>query len=147
MPPKGSRRLGAAPIRLEVVVAGSNLLVPFTDTERRSIEEALARSTVRATGASEWARDVLLSAAASLRPGFVRGKKLQASIDLFEEVDALERSAIIAALARTGHNQTEAARLLRVSRRSLIAKREKFGLKPRPTRGRANARSNDRRAR
>jgi DNA-binding NtrC family response regulator len=46
----------------------------------------------------------------------------------------VERTAIIAALEAEHDNQTRAARRLGVSRRTLIYKMEKYGLKPRPAR-------------
>ena len=51
-------------------------------------------------------------------------------------VDSVERDAIVKALADSNHNQTHAARRLGVSRRALIYKMEKYGLKkpPRATR-------------
>ncbi|MFO0692935.1 MAG: sigma 54-interacting transcriptional regulator [Polyangiales bacterium] len=55
---------------------------------------------------------------------------------LREHVDSVERDAIIKALADCNQNQTHAARRLGLSRRALIYKMEKYGLKPppRPTR-------------
>ncbi len=53
---------------------------------------------------------------------------------LREHVDGVERDAIIKALADSNHNQTHAARRLGISRRALIYKMEKYGLK-RPPRG------------
>ncbi len=52
---------------------------------------------------------------------------------LREHVDSVERDAIVRALADTNHNQTIAARKLGLSRRGLIYKMEKYGLKPPPT--------------
>ncbi len=49
-------------------------------------------------------------------------------------VDSVERAAIVKALADSNHNQTHAAKKLGVSRRALIYKMEKYGLK-RPPRG------------
>ncbi|MEZ4254946.1 MAG: sigma 54-interacting transcriptional regulator [Polyangiales bacterium] len=51
---------------------------------------------------------------------------------LREHVDSVERDAIIKALADSNHNQTHAAKRLGVSRRALIYKMEKYGLKPPP---------------
>lgn len=50
-------------------------------------------------------------------------------------VGDLERDAIIKALSETNHNQTHAAKRLGISRRSLIYKMEKYGLKPPPRSG------------
>ena len=47
----------------------------------------------------------------------------------------VERAAIVAALEAEAQNQTRAARRLGVSRRALIYKMEKYGLKPPPNRG------------
>jgi DNA-binding NtrC family response regulator len=58
---------------------------------------------------------------------------------LREHVDGVERDAIIKALADSNHNQTHAARRLGVSRRALIYKMEKYGLKPPPGSGRKSA--------
>jgi DNA-binding NtrC family response regulator len=51
---------------------------------------------------------------------------------LREHVDSIERDAIFKALAEANHNQTHAARRLGISRRALIYKMEKYGLKPPP---------------
>ncbi|MDH5492666.1 MAG: sigma 54-interacting transcriptional regulator [Myxococcales bacterium] len=53
---------------------------------------------------------------------------------LREHVDGVERDAIVRALADSNHNQTHAARRLGVSRRALIYKMEKYGLKRPPER-------------
>ena len=47
-------------------------------------------------------------------------------------MDELERTAIEAALAECGHNQTEAARRLGMGRTTLYRKMKKFGIAPRP---------------
>jgi len=54
---------------------------------------------------------------------------------LREHVDSVERDAIVKALADTNNNQTHAAKRLGISRRALIYKMEKYGLK-RPPRAR-----------
>jgi DNA-binding NtrC family response regulator len=51
-----------------------------------------------------------------------------------EQLAEIERAAIVDALAQTGGNQTRAAQRLGVSRRTLIYKLEKLGLKPPPRR-------------
>jgi len=55
---------------------------------------------------------------------------------LREHVDGVERDAIVRALADANHNQTHAARRLGLSRRALIYKMEKYGLKAPPGSGR-----------
>jgi hypothetical protein len=61
---------------------------------------------------------------------------------LFDEVrrerEAIERQRIVDALDRSAGNQTEAARLLGISRRTLINRLEAYGL-PRPRKGRRSA--------
>jgi DNA-binding NtrC family response regulator len=47
-------------------------------------------------------------------------------------IDEIERRAIITALEHAGGNQSRAARELGISRRALIYKLERYGLKPRP---------------
>jgi DNA-binding NtrC family response regulator len=51
-----------------------------------------------------------------------------------DHVADVERSAIAAALAASHGNQTEAAKKLGVSRRTLIYRMEKYGFKPKPAR-------------
>lgn len=51
---------------------------------------------------------------------------------LREHVDSVERDAIVKALAEANHNQTHAAARLGLSRRALIYKLEKYGLKAPP---------------
>jgi DNA-binding NtrC family response regulator len=59
---------------------------------------------------------------------------------LREHVDSYERDAIVKALADSNHNQTHAARRLGISRRALIYKMEKYGLKPPPGSARRSSR-------
>jgi DNA-binding NtrC family response regulator len=54
---------------------------------------------------------------------------------LREKVGDVERGAIISALETAGWNQSRAARELGISRRALIYKMERYGLKPRPAQG------------
>jgi len=51
------------------------------------------------------------------------------------KVDDLERRSILAALDAAGWNQSRAAQNLGISRRGLIYKMERHGLKPRPASG------------
>jgi DNA-binding NtrC family response regulator len=51
---------------------------------------------------------------------------------LREHVDSVERDAIVKSLADANHNQTHAAKRLGISRRALIYKMEKYGLKAPP---------------
>lgn len=67
-------------------------------------------------------------------------------IDLRAHLDAIERAVLIVALDRTRDNQTHAAALLAISRRTLIIKLEKHGLKPAPNARAPRFRRRDRRA-
>jgi two-component system response regulator AtoC len=51
---------------------------------------------------------------------------------LRDHVGTVERDAIVKALADNNYNQTHAARTLGISRRALIYKMEKYGLKQPP---------------
>ena len=53
--------------------------------------------------------------------------------DVRDHIADLERTAIAAALEASGGNQTEAAKQLGISRRTLIYRMEKHGLKPPPS--------------
>jgi transcriptional regulator with GAF, ATPase, and Fis domain len=78
---------------------------------------------VRLSSPSEILAEHLPSEVLSISPGEGR---------LREHVDSVERDAIIKALADSNHNQTHAARRLGLSRRALIYKMEKYGLKAPP---------------
>ncbi|HEU0034985.1 MAG TPA: sigma 54-interacting transcriptional regulator [Kofleriaceae bacterium] len=64
------------------------------------------------------------------RGGLVESGTIDSMRDRFAE---LERVAIVGALEACGGNQTEAAKHLGISRRTLIYRMEKHGLKPQPT--------------
>jgi two-component system, NtrC family, response regulator AtoC len=59
---------------------------------------------------------------------------LNSSGDVREQLAEVEKATIIAALEAEDNNQTRAARRIGLSRRTLIYKMEKYGLKPPPTR-------------
>ncbi len=68
-------------------------------------------------------------------PTTVRGESpsQEASVSALRvRVDETERKVIINALESTGWNQSRAARVLGISRRALIYKMERYGLKPLP---------------
>jgi len=60
--------------------------------------------------------------------------KSGANDDLLTEIKLVERARIIEALERCGGNQSKAARLLGISRSTLVTRIEEFGL-PRPQKG------------
>jgi DNA-binding NtrC family response regulator len=53
-------------------------------------------------------------------------------IDMRDQIAEVERATIVAALDDCGGNQTRASQKLGLSRRALIYKLEKYGLKPKP---------------
>jgi two-component system, NtrC family, response regulator AtoC len=69
-----------------------------------------------------------------LRDSAQRIHPASAASDVRGQLAELERAAIVAALGADNNNQTRAARRLGLSRRALIYKMEKYGLKPPPNR-------------
>jgi transcriptional regulator of acetoin/glycerol metabolism len=80
-------------------------------------------------------RATLLAGEGEIQAEHLPGDAMRAPAEgrLREHVDSVERDVILRALAESNHNQTSAARKLGLSRRSLIYKMEKYGLKPPPT--------------
>jgi DNA-binding NtrC family response regulator len=72
---------------------------------------------------------------AERKPAGRRGSKLL-SPELKQAIAAHEKEEISRALAKVGGNQTEAAKLLKVSRRTLIERIKAYGL-PQPRKARA----------
>jgi DNA-binding NtrC family response regulator len=95
----------------------------------RELQNAVERALVlcddqiRAADLPDHVRD-----ASPAPPAFPLG----AGADVRGQIADVERTAIAAALAAEGDNQTRAARRLGLSRRALIYKMEKYGLKPPP---------------
>jgi DNA-binding NtrC family response regulator len=69
-----------------------------------------------------------------LRDAGQRTRPVAPAADMRGHLAEVERAAIVAALEAEGQNQTRAARRLGLSRRALIYKMEKYGLKPPPNR-------------
>jgi two-component system response regulator AtoC len=65
-------------------------------------------------------------------PGLAASAPIDAGVDVREHIATIEREAIVAALDACGGNQTHAASKLGMSRRTLIYKLEKYGLKKKP---------------
>jgi transcriptional regulator with GAF, ATPase, and Fis domain len=93
----------------------------------RELKNAIERALVLAGDAITAADlpDKLRDAAHRLRP-------MTPSSDVRGQLAEIERAAIVAALDAEGANQTRAARRLGLSRRALIYKMEKYGLKAPP---------------
>ncbi|HEV7557725.1 MAG TPA: sigma 54-interacting transcriptional regulator, partial [Kofleriaceae bacterium] len=70
-----------------------------------------------------------------LRDAGQRLRPVTPAADMRGHLAEVERAAIVAALEAENDNQTRAARRLGLSRRALIYKMEKYGLKPPPNRG------------
>jgi hypothetical protein len=77
-------------------------------------------------------RAVTLADGGEILAEHLPGDMLDAEGRLRDHVGSVERDAIIKALADNNYNQTHAARILGISRRALIYKMEKYGLKPPP---------------
>jgi DNA-binding NtrC family response regulator len=59
-------------------------------------------------------------------------KNVASATNLKDEREAAERRAVLEALEKTGGNQTKAAELLGVSRRTLVTRLQQYGMtKPR----------------
>jgi DNA-binding NtrC family response regulator len=69
-----------------------------------------------------------------LRDAGQRVRPVAPAADMRGHLAEVERAAIVAALEAEDQNQTRAARRLGLSRRALIYKMEKYGLKPPPSR-------------
>ena len=98
---------------------------------RNALERALvlASDTITAADLPERIHD----ASHRVRPAAPSGA------DVRGQLAEVERAAIVAALEADSGNQTRAARRLGLSRRALIYKMEKYGLKPPPSRGEGGA--------
>ena len=92
---------------------------------RNAIERALVLSSETITAGD--LPDRLHDVAHQVRP-------IGRSSDVRGHLAEVERAAIVAALEADNNNQTRAARRLGLSRRALIYKMEKYGLKPPPSR-------------
>jgi len=90
---------------------------------RNVIERALVLCPGSPIGPEHLPMDAL-----DLPPG---GKAGAGTQSLKEDVAALERQRIVDALTQCGGNQTKAARLLGISRRTLLTRLDEWGL-PRP---------------
>jgi two-component system response regulator AtoC len=93
---------------------------------RNALERALVLATDTITAADLPER--LHDASHRVRPTVATGA------DVRGQLAEVERAAIVAALEAESGNQTRAARRLGLSRRALIYKMEKYGLKPPPNR-------------
>ena len=91
----------------------------------RELRNTIERACVLSRGRPIEARHVLLDGSVDPDP------EIHDRAQLKSEIQAIERKRIVDALNQTSGNQTSAARLLGISRRTLINRIEAFGL-PRP---------------
>jgi len=90
----------------------------------RELENILERALALATGDENRAADLQLAPAAEMQqPRALGGLPLQ------EQLDAIERKAILDALDRTHYNRTAAAKLLGITFRALRYRMERLGIK------------------
>ncbi|MCX5742452.1 MAG: hypothetical protein NT062_08150 [Proteobacteria bacterium] len=95
----------------------------------RELRNAMERAMVLHTGAVIEVEDLPDSIREIVAPTMVA---LGGHHDIRDHIADLERSAIATALEISRGNQTEAAKQLGISRRTLIYRMEKHGLKPLP---------------
>jgi two-component system response regulator AtoC len=92
----------------------------------RELENAVARMVALSTG-----REIGLEAFVAVSAGPAEGARsedrLEGTLSLREQVEAVERSLIARMMASVGGNQSEAARRLGLSRGTLIERLKKYG--------------------
>jgi len=104
--------------------------------ELRRVMERVAALVPGATVDRSDLEPLLISAMRMSRPPPPPSTPSTSSLrdEVKSEVESIERARIEDALRRAAGNQTQAAKLLGISRRTLIDRIERFGL-PRPRRG------------
>jgi two-component system response regulator AtoC len=93
----------------------------------RELRNVIERAVVLSCG-GEIRPEHLLLHAGTVRDAPSANQSPPRDSSLAEEVDALERARIVQALEKTGGNQTRAAKLLGIARRTLINRMEAYGL-------------------
>src|SRR5438132_2047635 len=93
----------------------------------RQLENTVARLVALHGGGGEIGVEAFTAPAASSSVDQGTQPTIDASLDLREQVDALERSIIARTLAATSGNQSEAARRLGLSRSSFVDRLKKYG--------------------
>jgi hypothetical protein len=124
-----------APGELEILLAGAT--AEKAEATREQIERALVGSGIRGrVGFASYPRDgqsahlvfARACARASEAPGEIDAVPAPAAEGLRRDRDAVERDHIVRALNQSGGNQTEAAKLLGISRRTLSTKLDYHGI-------------------
>jgi DNA-binding NtrC family response regulator len=116
-------RLGAAPPRIAGDAARALVAYDWPGNVRE-LKNAMERAAL-VCDASELAPEHLELAPASSRPG---REASPAESSLHSEIEVLERKRIVEALERCAGNQTRAAKLLGVSRRTLVKRLDAYGI-------------------
>ena len=93
----------------------------------RELENILERALALATGDEIRAADLQLSPAAETRE--TREPRAVDGLPLQEQLDAIERKAILDALNRTHYNRTAAAKILGITFRALRYRMDRLGIK------------------
>jgi DNA-binding NtrC family response regulator len=149
IPPLRSRRADIVPLAEHFVAAacraeGRGRTLRLSDEARQALEAYAWPGNVRELQSTA-ERAVLLCDGAELEPRHLarQGAREGGSADpgkspvrqkrerLLEEIEALEKERVVEALARSGGNQTKAAELLGISRRTLVTRLGSYDL-PRP---------------
>jgi len=93
----------------------------------RELENAMEHAVVLSTGEYITEKELPLRIRKNLEPSIV-GKDRKPATDQAISLDEVEKQAIIRALRVTGGNKSEAARILKINRRTLYLKMEKYGI-------------------
>ena len=101
---------------------------------RNAIEHALAMCTGATIRTEHLPPDITGGGTADVDDESERAQRITSPMDLREDLAAIEKQRIIDALAECDGNQSRAAKLLGMPRRTLISRIETYGL-PRPRKG------------
>jgi len=118
------RALALAP---GVELQGQDLQLPESAAFAAASEARASSATAAQDSTAPATADAALASAAAAKEGF--GVDQGVPTDLEAYLGSVEREAILAALARTGHNRTAAAQLLGISFRQMRYRMRRLGLK------------------
>jgi two-component system response regulator AtoC len=124
---KHGGQLGCGTARLGAAAERALLAYPWPGNVRE-LENMMERAAVLCRGASVEPRHLPLEIAATERLTSPAAALEDEDLDLEQRVEALERRLLAKALAEAGDNKAKAARLLKISERTLWYKLKKFGV-------------------